>query len=163
MKTFLLLTCLIMWKPIVSLSQTTTKSPSFSFLTGTWHTKHEWGDMTEIWSTEESGNLMCTFRCMNGDKVIFYEWIIIESSPEGPVMKLRHFNPGSIAWEDKENPHTYHLLSLGDNKCVFENESKSTRITYERASPTELLSFLERTDETGKVEKVTFDYKNVKL
>lgn len=144
--------------PTLSHSQSSPTPTSFDFLTGTWKTEHKWGDMTEIWSTVEGENLMCTFRCINDNKVIFYEWIIIESSPSGPVMKLRHFNPGSIAWEDKEHPHTYHLVSSTANQCVFESADKSTRISYERVSPTNLVSYLEKKDENGKKVKETFDY-----
>ena len=158
MKSFLILATLVFWILHPIQSQPNHNASTFSFLTGTWHTNHEWGHMTEIWSPEESGNLMCTFRCMNGGKVIFYEWIIIESTTEGPVMRLRHFNAGSIAWEDKEKPHVYRMISSGDSQCVFENESNTTRISYERISPTQLVACLERTDENGKVEKVSFEY-----
>ena len=141
-----------------TLSNSQSSITSLSFLTGTWKTEHKWGEMTEIWSAVESENLMCTFRCIKDDKVIFYEWIIIESSPSGPVMKLRHFNPGSIAWEDKEKPHTYQLVSSTANQCIFESEDKLTRISYERLSSVNLVSYLEKKDENGKTVKETFDY-----
>ena len=152
----LLIYLILLLLPTLSHSQSSCST--LSFLTGTWKTQHKWGDMTEIWSTAEGENLMCTFRCIKDNKVIFYEWIIIESSLSGPVMKLRHFNPGSIAWEDIKDPQTYHLVSSTANQCVFESADKSTRISYEKVSPTNLICYLEHQDENGKMVKETFDY-----
>src|SRR5262245_28027354 len=71
------------------------------FMAGHWTTTGEWGDMEETWSKPMGNSMMCSYRCVKNGKIVFYEFIVIEQQPTGPVMKLRHFSPGNVAWEDK--------------------------------------------------------------
>ena len=79
-------------------------------MTGNWKTTSDWGDMDEVWSSPRGNCMMCTFRCVKDGKIVFYEFIVIEQNPNDsvPVLKLRHFNPGSIGREEKDNPYLYH-------------------------------------------------------
>src|ERR1044072_6616002 len=91
--------------------------PSISqldFLAGNWKFSNEWGDMDQVWSKASGHCIMCSYRCVTNGKIIFYEFVVIEQNSKDsvPVMKLRHFNPGSIGWEDKNNPYLYPLASL---------------------------------------------------
>lgn len=134
------------------------KVSDLHFMSGTWKLQHEWGDMTEVWSDTAGNNLMCTYRCVKDGELIFYEFIVVEQEGKTPVMKLRHFAPGSIGWEEKDKPHSYPLVSLQKNKAVFEKEDKKTRLTYIRDSPSTLTSFLER-EKDGKWTKDVFSYR----
>lgn len=138
--------------------QPTAKVSDLHFMTGTWRLQHEWGDMTEAWSDTAGNNLMCSFRCVNEGKLVFYEFIVVEQEGDRPVMKLRHFGPGSTGWEEKDKPNSYPLILLGKNKAVFEKEDKKTRLTYIRDSDSTLTSFLER-EEAGKWTKDVFSYR----
>jgi hypothetical protein len=131
------------------------------FMSGTWTLKHQWGDMEEFWSSPMGNNMMCTYRCVKDGKIVFYEFIVIEQSDSVPVLKLRHFNPGSIGWEEKQNPWHYPLVKLEKNMAVFERPDKKTRLIYERKSDIELLSMLEREDKNGAWVKDTFEYKSI--
>jgi hypothetical protein len=114
------------------------------FMTGNWKTTSDWGDMDEVWSRPVGNSMMCTFRCVKDGKVVFYEFIVIEQNVNDsvPVLKLRHFNPGSIGWEDKNNPYLYPATFLNNQKVVFETLDKKTVITYERLSKDTLKSVL---------------------
>ena len=116
------------------------------FMTGQWRTSSDWGDMEEFWSSPEGNCMMCTFRCVKDGKVVFYEFIVIEQNETDPVpvMKLRHFNPGSVAWEDKERPYLYPLVSFDNHKPTFESPDKKTTLSYERVSENTLKSVLIR-------------------
>jgi len=124
---------------------------------GVWRLQHAWGDMEEIWGPPMGDNMICAYRCVKDGKVVFYEFIVIEQSDSVPVMKLRHFNPGSIAWEDKNNPYLYPLVAFEKNRAVFERPDKKSRLIYERKLGTELVSVLER-EKDGKWEKEEFRY-----
>ena len=120
------------------------KIADLQFMAGQWKTSSDWGEMDEFWSSPNGNCMMCTFRCVKEGKVVFYEFIVIEQNEtdEVPVMKLRHFNPGSIGWEDKENPYLYPLISLQGRKAVFERPDKKTSLSYERVSENTLKSVL---------------------
>lgn len=128
------------------------------FMAGTWVVDHQWGKMEETWSRSMGDNMMCTYRCVKDGKIVFYEFIVIEQSDSVPVLKLRHFNPGSLGWEEKQSPNLYPLISLQKNRAVFERPDKKSRIIYERKSPSELLSVLEREDKEGNWKRDEFHY-----
>lgn len=131
-------------------------------LTGTWKQAHHWGDMTEIWSDTAGNNLMCTFRCVNNGELVFYEFMVIEQSANGPEMKLRHFSPGSIGWEEKDQPGVYQMVEfVKGKKVVFEHPVTKTRIGYERRNDTTLLAYLEKTGKDGKLSREAFNYQKV--
>ncbi len=81
------------------------KLQDLSFMSGTWYQHHEWGDMEEFWGKPMGDCMICSYRCVKDGKVLFYEFIVIEQSDSVPVMKLRHFKPGNIGWEEKNNPY----------------------------------------------------------
>lgn len=133
---------------------------SLSFMSGKWVTKGEWGDMEENWSEPMGNSMMCAYRCVKEGKIVFYEFIVIEQQATGPVMKLRHFSPGSIAWEEKDKPYDYPLMYLDENVARFERPDKKTSLTFERIAPDKLKVTLERQDKDGKWVQDEFNYKS---
>jgi hypothetical protein len=152
--TFIILSIIV---PLTAFAQVTQKFKitDLEFMTGNWKATSNWGDMDEIWSRPLGNCMMCTFRCVKDGKVVFYEFIVIEQNvyDSVPVLKLRHFNPGSIGWEDKENPYLYPVTFLSNQRVVFERPDKKTTITYERISKNTLKSVLIQED--GGNQKTT--------
>ncbi len=135
------------------------KIADLEFMAGNWKATSDWGDMDEFWSSPAGNCMMCTFRCVKDGKIVFYEFIVIEQNENDsvPVLKLRHFNPGSIGWEDKESPYLYPVTFLSGQKAIFERPDKKTIITYERLSKNTLKSVLiQGTPEKQKVTEFTF-------
>lgn len=129
-----------------------------SFMSGKWITKSEWGDMEENWSEPMGNSMMCAYRCVKDGKVVFYEFIVIEQSPTGPVMKLRHFSPGNIGWEEKDKPYEYPLMFLESDRARFERPDKKTALTFHRTAKDKMLVTLERQDKDGKWVQDEFNY-----
>jgi hypothetical protein len=75
-------------------------------------------------------SMISSYRCVKDGKVVSYEFVVIEQGENVPLMKLRHFNPGSIGWEDKNSSLEYSLVELGKYKAVFEATDKSLRLIY---------------------------------
>jgi hypothetical protein len=122
-----------------------------SFMTGTWGQHHKWGDMEEFWGPPMGNNMICSYRCVKAGKVLFYEFVVIEQSDSVPVMILRHFKPGSVAWEEKDKPERYPLVSLDRDKAVF--SSPTVRLTYQKVDPDHMDILLEEKKDTS-----TFHY-----
>ncbi|MBE9463339.1 DUF6265 family protein [Dyadobacter subterraneus] len=132
-----------------------------AFMSGTWTMKHEWGDMEEFWGPPMGNSLISSYRCVKDGKVVFYEFVVIEQGENVPVMKLRHFNPGSIGWEDKNSPLEYPLSSLSKNKAVFEAKDKSLRLIYQLVNEN-LEVVLEEKNKNNEMEKMVFAYRRKK-
>jgi len=130
-----------------------------AFMSGTWVVKHEWGDMEEFWGPPMGNCMISSYRCVKDGKVVFYEFVVIEQSGNVPVMKLRHFNPGSIGWEEKNTPLDYPLISLEKNKAVFGPGDQSLKLSYALVSG-KLEVVLEEKNKKGEWEKTVFLYEN---
>lgn len=132
-----------------------------AFMSGTWTMKHEWGDMEEFWGPPMGNSLISSYRCVKDGKVVFYEFVVIEQIENVPIMKLRHFNPGSIGWEDKNSPLEYPLVSLSKNKAVFEAKDKSLRLIYQLVNGN-MEVILEEKNKNNEMEKMVFAYERKK-
>src|SRR5262245_14037957 len=149
----LLIAALLM--PAMLQAQSTQKFriADLKFMAGAWKASSDWGDMDESWSVPSGNSMMCSYRCVKNGKVVFYEFVVIEQNENDPVpvMKLRHFNPGSIGWEDKENPYSYPLIELTATKATFERPDKKMTLSYERISPESMKAVLVQEREGKKV------------
>lgn len=126
-----------------------------AFLAGTWTQQHAWGDMEEVWQPPMGNCIVSTFRCVNQGKVVFYEFMVVEQGQQVPELKLRHFNPGSIAWEDKEHPEVLPVTELGKNRVVFSRTG--LKLTYERSDPGKLIILLEEENKEKKWDTTRFE------
>jgi hypothetical protein len=129
-----------------------------AFMSGRWTTKSAWGEMEESWSEPFGNSMMCAYRCVKDGKVLFYEFIVIEQTDSGPVMKLRHFSPGNIAWEEKDKPYEYPLMFLEEDRARFERPDKKTALTFHKTSKDKMMVILERQEKDGKWVQDEFDY-----
>ncbi|MBT1702389.1 DUF6265 family protein [Chryseosolibacter indicus] len=153
-----LVTALILAVTTVVAQQPIRNIKDLSFMSGKWVTTGSWGNMEENWSEPLGNNMMCSFRCVKEGKVVFYEFIVIEQTEKGIVMKLRHFSPGNIGWEDKDKPYEYPLMFLEPDRARFERPDKKTALTFHRVAKDNLKVFLEREDKDGKWVQDEFDY-----
>ena len=127
-------------------------------MAGKWVTSSSWGEMEENWSAPMGNCMMCSYRCVKDGKIVFYEFIVIEQLPTGPTMKLRHFSPGNVAWEDKDKAYEYPLTFMDENIARFERHDKKTSLTFQRIDADHLKVILERQDKDGKWVQDEFNY-----
>jgi len=129
-----------------------------AFMSGTWVQKSEWGDLEEFWSQPNGESMMSSFRCVKDGKALFYEFVVIELEEGLPVMKMRHFNRGSIAWEEKEKPLLFPLINLKGKLAVFEMKDQSVRLSYQLITENKLRVVLEEKDKNGQPKKDIFNF-----
>ncbi|MFY0605653.1 MAG: hypothetical protein JXR10_03000 [Cyclobacteriaceae bacterium] len=97
-----------------------------SWLTGTWQGEGFGGVMEEVWSAPDaSGTMMGMFRHFDGDgNINFYEFWVLDSAG----MKLKHFNPDMVGWEEKEGYVTFAKEDYQDGQVLLKG------LTYEKIS-----------------------------
>jgi hypothetical protein len=146
-----------------SFAQATKASVSqLAFMAGTWTQKSTWGDMEEFWGEPMGDSMVSSFRVVKDGKAAFYEFVVIEEQNQVPVFKMRHFNRGSIGWEDKDKPLLFYLVDIQKNKADFELKDKSVHLTYQLVSPDKLDVILFEKDKKGKLQKDVFNYSRKK-
>lgn len=106
----------------------------FDWLAGDWVGRMGDGVIEEIWAPPAAGTLVGMFRWSTEEGVRLYELMTIEDGDQGPVLYLRHFSPGLLAWESKDSPMALELDAYGDRRASFIDtaDGGSTRLTYER-------------------------------
>ncbi len=122
-----------------------------AFMAGCWKATHWSGEMDECWSGPLGDNMSGMFRFVKDGQVQFYEFIVVEQTPEGLYLRLKHFNKGLIGWEEKEKSIGGRLTALEKNKATFD------WLTYElRAPDTLVVSFRLKRDDQVTTEVIEF-------
>src|SRR5579872_3639049 len=131
-----------------------------AFMTGHWRGEAGGKQIEEIWSVPEQGSLTGMYREMNDGKTTFYEFLIVEPGPSGPVLLINHFEPGLHGWEEKSKPAAFHVKTfLPEGEVVFESNDPGNPLllTYSRTGKNSMDVLLERQRE-GKWVKQTYKY-----
>jgi hypothetical protein len=122
-------------------AQLTAKGGSFAdiaFIEGHWKaTTAEGRGIEAVWLAPAGENILGFMRMMNGDKADLYEILAYERSDSGLVSLVKHFKPGLLGQEEKDDPNRYLFVEAGKNRAVFQNVSGDLRILYEKRSATQ--------------------------
>jgi hypothetical protein len=141
----------------IGLAQTAVKPASdvkledLSFICG-----HNRGELNgaiidEHWSEVGGDTMIGMFRQIRNGKAEMYEFLTIEQTSTGLVLRLKHFDPGLVGWEEKAQASSYPLISWKPNEAVFERPDKATRLTFRSTSRETLDVILERTGKKSEI------------
>lgn len=104
-----------------------------NWLMGVWrHLPGEEFEFEQHWSSPVDDTMMGMFRLVSDDKVVVYEFLLLEKLPEGLFLRIRHYRPGML--EVSRFPYRLKLIEESDRQLVFENPDGNhpKRITYRR-------------------------------
>ena len=124
-------------------------------MTGLWRADWNGGVSEEHWSRPLGDSLVGTFHFVKDGKSQFYELILIELAPRGPVLRLKHFDAGLVGWEDKTQVYSYPLIECRQGVAIFERQDRKSRLIYSRASD-EVLSVVLEEQSEGKTHSDGF-------
>ncbi len=135
-----------------------------SWLTGVWIGEMDGARIEEHWSTPDGATMMCMFRWIQGNQVRFYEFVTIEQEEESVVLRIKHFNPGLIGWEEKTDSITFSLVQLVGKKAAFikQDAKDGLWLVYQVVNGDTLIARFESGDEGSKPASGEFIFKRVK-
>ncbi|MHC5038037.1 MAG: DUF6265 family protein [Planctomycetota bacterium] len=139
------------------------KPEDLAWLSGTWRGMKDGEPIEEQWAEPEAGALMGMFRWIKEGRVFFYEFMTIDREADAVTLRIKHFNPGLIGWEEKEQSFTSVLTVLDDTRAVFfsgEGE-KPLWLVFERSLPGTLKIFFASGEGPPKAEG-TFLFERIK-
>ncbi len=126
-----------------------------SWIQGHWK-GHAFGVETEeIWSPPLGGSMMCVFRLVAENKVVFYEIETITEENNTIILRLKHFGLDLKGWEEKDETVDFHLVKVTEDKVYFEG------FTFERISKDEINMYVVIGHDDGSQEEVKFNYLRV--
>ncbi len=104
-----------------SLEGVPAKIADVAWIAGHWETKRQGALLQEHWSEPAGDGMMGMFRWLKKDKTWIYELLAIREENGSLVFRFRHFSDKLHAWEEKEKPLMFRLVSLTKREAVFEN------------------------------------------
>lgn len=122
-----------------------------AWLTGRWTGSGLGGWIEETWNPPVGGNMVGSFRFLQGDKTIFYELCVIEPLGESLVLKVKHFNADFSAWEEKADYASFPLIKKEEGKVWFDG------MTMEYG-PNEVIIYLAISHQDGEPTEEVFRY-----
>jgi len=125
-----------------------------SWLTGSWYAEKDGGRVEEQWATPAGNAMMGMFRWLQDDQIRFYEFMTIEQDEKGIVLRIKHFNPGLIGWEEKEVSVAFTLVRLDAGEAIFVKQDAPDPLwmVYRRIDENTMTVYFESEDEPPKPE-----------
>lgn len=91
-----------------------------AFMVGSWTGTAFGSRFEEVWNPPSAGSMVGMFKVFDGDKVSFYEILLLTVDDEGTLsLKVKHFNPDFTAWEDKEDYVNFRLIKKEKDALHF--------------------------------------------
>lgn len=124
------------------------------FIQGSWKATAGDRSIDAVWSSPSGESMVGYVRVMKDGKVSLYELFAFEKTEQGLVALVRHFRPGLIAAEEKDNPNHYKFLEAGSGRAIFQRQGEDTRVLYEKRSADQFAIVI------GKPEQGQWVYKD---
>ncbi len=132
---------------------------ALGWLAGSWLGHNGEDRVEEHWSPPAGDTLVGMFRWVKGGRVFFYELAVIESEGECVFLRIKHFHPRLVGWEEKERAHEFVLVHLEGQEAAFlELGDPNPRwAVYRREDRDRLVSYFARENEPV-TDTGTFEY-----
>lgn len=123
------------------------------WLAGSWTGTGLGGVSEEIWSKPRGGIMMGTYRLIKEDKPVFYEMMMMIEKEGSIVLRLKHFDPNFVGWEEKDKSVDFKFVSKEGHRVNFSG------LTFERAGDKDLKIYLALRQKDGSVREELFTMK----
>lgn len=133
---------------------------NLSWLAGNWCGDEEDIHFDEQWTTPSSHTMMGMFRWIQNDQVRFYEFMTIEQEAHGVVLRIKHFNPGLIGWEEKEVSVAFTLVQISEEQAVFVKQDAADPLwlIYRKVDENSLMASFESEGDAAKSSEGVFHF-----
>ncbi|MFN0140634.1 MAG: DUF6265 family protein [Pyrinomonadaceae bacterium] len=127
-----------------------------SWLIGSWSGTGLGGVSEEIWSRPADGAMMGTYRLVKNGKTVFYEFMLLTETEGTIVLRIKHFHPNFVGWEDKDKSVDFKFVKTEGDRAYFSG------LTFERKGKKGLNIYLALRQKEGEVREEVFNMKRVK-
>jgi hypothetical protein len=91
-----------------------------AWLSGRWVGEGFGGQMEEAWAPPVGGQMVGHFRYWRDGQPQFYEFLLLDVVEGGVRMRVKHFNPDMVGWEERDTWHSFEPVSAGPDALIFE-------------------------------------------
>lgn len=90
-----------------------------AWMAGRWVGEGFGGQMEESWAPPVGGQMVGHFRYWRDGQPQFYEFLMMDVVDGGVRMRVKHFNPDMVGWEEKGEWVTFEPVSAGPDALIF--------------------------------------------
>jgi Domain of unknown function (DUF6265) len=120
------------------------------WLAGSWLGSGLGGVSEEIWSKPQGGVMMGAYRLIMDGKPVFYEMMWLTETEGTLMLKLKHFHPNLVGWEEKDKTVDFKFVGRNGNRINFSG------LTFERTDDKNLKIYLALKQKDGSVREELF-------
>lgn len=91
----------------------------FAWMAGHWRGEGLGGICEEMWTGPLGGSMVGLFRLIRDGELVFSEHLMLARERDGIVLKVKHFSPEFVAWEEKADAIRFRLETLRANEAIF--------------------------------------------
>ena len=99
--------------------QTVVTIDDAAWLAGRWVGEGFGGQMEEAWTPPVGGQMVGHFRYWRDGQPQFYEFLMMDVVDGGVRMRVKHFNPDMVGWEEKGEWITFEPVSAAPDALIF--------------------------------------------
>lgn len=131
--------------------------PDLAWLSGVWIGSNDDQYFEEHWSQPVAHQLIGMFRMVQSNQPVFYEFMTIGLEESRMALSIKHFNPGLIGWEEKDQAVIYDLVQQDARELVFfkRQAQEANWMVYRRVESRLEVFFV---DASGEVEGSHFAF-----
>ena len=116
------------------------------WLAGYWRGEGLGGSCEEIWSLPAGDRMQGIFTLSRDGALVFSEAMTLVEEEGSLVLKVKHFTPEFVGWEEKDGSVDFPLVRLGENQAWFRG------LTFRRTGDDTLSIFIVLTSQGEKTE-----------
>lgn len=121
---------------------------SLAWMSGRWVGEHDADRIEEWWTEPYAGMMLGMFRWHRDGAPRFYELMTMEPEEDRLVFRIKHFRPGLIGWEEREDAATLDLILVEEGRAAFLKRGEARWMVYQRDAGTDdLIAWFETESE----------------
>lgn len=121
-----------------------------SWLAGAWSGTGLGGISEEVWSKANNGVMVGTYRLIIDNKPIFYEMMWMMEREGSLVLRLKHFSPELVGWEEKDKTVDFKFVDRVGDRMRFSG------LTFEKIGDKKLNIYLALRQKDGTLKEEIF-------
>ncbi len=125
-------------------------------LEGHWQGDFLGAKAEELWLPPAGGAMAGLFRLYEGDKVMFYELMLLVEEEGSVSMKLKHFHADLKGWEEKDAMKTFKFVKATPEGVWFEG------LTFLKQPDGTLKGYIALKGKDGSAQEEAFVYRPTK-
>jgi hypothetical protein len=130
------------------------KITDLAWLSGYWQGQGFGGACEEVWGKPNLDRMHGYFSFANDKGHVFSEAMLMVEEGGSVVLKLKHFRPDFVGWEEKDKFVSFRLVKLGANEAFFSG------LTFRRSGD-KLEIYLKLAEDDGKTREEAFTFSRV--